>query len=563
MFSLRSFAVVFLLSSALGAAELPPIGDCRPPAAAPGSRTAVLLAINDVYRIEGVEGGTIGGLARLRTLRRELEREHPDLLLLHGGDLLFPSLLSRTYWGEQMIDVLNLMDGDPQATDQRDRRMFAVFGNHELDQRSWRDAALLQRRVAQSQFAWLGTNVVFVKSSDGVPAVSGDNVLEATVVESGGLRIGLFGLTLPTAGVDYVKEFKNRTATAREVTAKLRRQGAEVVVALTHSNARDDRRLLADLEDQGPDLIIGGHDHQRLLCRACRRWVIKADADARTASVVWLTLPPAGPLQVDHCYRALTGVDLPPDSAVQARVNGWLARHDRDFCAKQGKPAGCLGEALGHTRTLLDAEEYKIRGEESSLGNWIADQMVAAFKDCGAQAAFINSGGLRLNQDVPPGPILRSHLEELFQYETDLYLLSLKGKTLQQVIDRSIVGWPGAGNWLQISGFSYTHEVAAQKATNLLLGPAGSGRSVEPDEDLKVVVNGYLIDATKDQDGYTMLSSAQVVQGCPANGLDLKEQVVVPALAKAGPNGIAPVTEGRIRQSQAAGTDICAGEDAP
>jgi hypothetical protein len=164
---------------------------------------------------------------------------------------------------------------------------------------------------------------------------------------------------------------------------------------------------------------------------------------------------------------------------------------------------------------------------------------------------------------VPPGPILRSHLEELFQYETNLYLLSLKGKTLQQVIDRSIVGWPGAGNWLQISGFSYLHDPTAKAASELQLGPAGSGRRVEPDEEIKVVVNGFLIDATKDQDGYTMLSSAQVVQGCAINGIDLYEKVVVPALEKAEPNGIAPVTEERIRQSPTAGTDICAPEDTP
>lgn len=34
-------------------------------------RTAVLLAINDVYRIEGLQEGTIGGLARVRALRKD------------------------------------------------------------------------------------------------------------------------------------------------------------------------------------------------------------------------------------------------------------------------------------------------------------------------------------------------------------------------------------------------------------------------------------------------------------------------------------------------------------
>src|SRR5712691_3648623 len=58
----------------------------------PSQRSFTLLAVNDVYRIEGVDGGQRGGLARLRSLRVELERTSPDLLFLHAGDLLFPSL---------------------------------------------------------------------------------------------------------------------------------------------------------------------------------------------------------------------------------------------------------------------------------------------------------------------------------------------------------------------------------------------------------------------------------------------------------------------------------------
>src|SRR6185503_2374576 len=113
-------------------ATTPPSTAAPAPAAtsAPGSRSAVILAINDVYRIEGVERGTVGGIARVRTLRQQLEREHPDLLVMHAGDLLFPSFLSRSFNGEQMVDVLNGLDGDETAFDPR---MFVVFGNHEFE----------------------------------------------------------------------------------------------------------------------------------------------------------------------------------------------------------------------------------------------------------------------------------------------------------------------------------------------------------------------------------------------------------------------------------------------
>jgi hypothetical protein len=49
-------------------------------------REVVVLAINDVYRIEGVESGQRGGMSLVRALRRQLEQQNSDLLVLHAGD---------------------------------------------------------------------------------------------------------------------------------------------------------------------------------------------------------------------------------------------------------------------------------------------------------------------------------------------------------------------------------------------------------------------------------------------------------------------------------------------
>ena len=50
----------------------------------------VILAMNDVYRINGLYDGEIGGLARVRSLRSKLEKRYPELLVLHAGDFLYP-----------------------------------------------------------------------------------------------------------------------------------------------------------------------------------------------------------------------------------------------------------------------------------------------------------------------------------------------------------------------------------------------------------------------------------------------------------------------------------------
>ncbi|HEX5759654.1 MAG TPA: 5'-nucleotidase C-terminal domain-containing protein, partial [Thermoanaerobaculia bacterium] len=498
---------------------------------------------NDVYRIEGVEGGAVGGLARLRTLREELERSHPDLVVLHAGDLLFPSLLSRVYAGEQMIDVLNRLDGDPAAFDPR---LFVVFGNHEFDRGKPADAAMLDARVEESQFTWVASNVVFDGGAESTaPTVAAPNLRAHALVESGGLEIGVFGLTIDVTKPAYVARFLDPLETARASTAELRAAGADLVVGLTHLDWRDDERILATLGADGPDLLIGGHDHERMTKWVEGRLLAKADADARTATVARVTRYPDGRVAVLQEFRALEEAQVPSDPEVNAAVADWLDRHEKKLCGDLQLAGGCLADVLGRTRTELEGEETAIRSRETSLGDWVADAMVEALAPCGAQAAFVNSGSLRLNQDLAAGSeITRRHLEELFGFPTPLRLIRLDGATLAQVVRHAVDGWPGKGQWLQVSGFAFVHDPEAATATALTrLGPEGP-RPLRPDEELLVVATDFLLDPAGGQDGYTMLRQEMTVP-CAAAGGDLKN-VVREALAAAEPQGIAPAVEGRI-----------------
>ncbi|HXT49758.1 MAG TPA: 5'-nucleotidase C-terminal domain-containing protein, partial [Thermoanaerobaculia bacterium] len=413
-------------------------------------------------------------------------------------------------------------------------------------------------------------NVTFAEGSDGRPLIAGENLAPSWIVESGGIRVGIFGLTVDSKKPEYASGFASPVDTARRLTAELRAQGAEVVVGLTHLNAKDDRALLATLGDAGPDVIVGGHDHEHMACDAGGRLVLKADADARTATVIELTLGADGKLAVNHRLEPIDE-KLAEDCSLAGRVDSWLSLHEGFFCGQQAAQAGkapapaprCLEQQLGTSSTALVAEESKIRGEETNLGDWIADQMVAAFAGCGAQVAFANSGSLRLNQDIPAGPITRRTIEELFAYPAPLYLLKLKGSTLQKVAAHAIDGWPGSGNWLQVSGFGYRHDTANRSVSNVELFTVGGRGPVDPNQEVLAVTLQYLFDPTGDRDGYTMLDPSLVVKDCAANGRDLKSAVVIPAL-QAATAGISPQTDGRIQQvPPATESDPCAPQPAP
>ena len=527
-------------------------------------RRVTLLAINDVYRIEGPEDGADGGLARFRQLRRELEEKAPDLLVLHAGDLLFPSLLSREFKGGQMIDVLNRLDGDGEAFDER---LFATFGNHEFDKESLEDAALLDRRVEASQFAWFDTNIDWKADSAGHPLVEEEQMIPWHLVESGGVQVGLFGLTTDLAHPEYVEAFGSPLEAARRTCATLRAEGAEVVVGLTHLVLGKDVELLQQLGAEGPDLVLGGHEHNRL-CRKVTasgtvedcalepaqqisvsldqgRVVLKADAEARTATVAEIVLPSQGPLRIEAEFREM-GEDYPRDPTLQAVIDQWLVRHDEIFCREDlEKPPGCLAEVLGQTQVTLVGEELEIRRYETNLGNWILDQALEAHRDVGAVAAVTNSGGLRLNQDLPPGAISRRHVEEIFQFPSYLRVLDVKGAVLQKMLDHSVSDWTGNGKWLQVAGVAFRHDPETETADRLtLLTPEGP-RSIDPDETLRIVSGDYIAGG---KDGYVMLGEDQWVE-TGQDLLNLKE-LTLSGLAAAGSQGIAPTVEGRICNTQ-------------
>lgn len=553
---LLSLLLVAGCTSAPVATQPAPIDDSTPAPAAgqttPPAGRLTILAINDVYRIEGVEEGARGGLARLRSLRSRLERSHPDLLVLHAGDFLYPSFASRTFHGAQMISILNLLDGDPAAFD---GRMFITFGNHELDPGRLEDAADLDLRVEESAFYWLGTNVTFAAGDDGRPRVEAHNLLPHALVESGGVKVGLFSLTIGETHPPYVATFDDPHETARRLTAELRRAGAQVVVALTHLNVQDDALLLHDLAGDGPDLIVGGHDHQRMAREVNGRWVLKADADAVTATVIQVgpAAQPGAPPSVRHHWVEL-GPEAPdPDPAVATRVAEWGRLHDHLFCSSRKPPLadGCLDDPLGTARVELVAEELEIRRFETNFGNWIADRLLDAFDEPGERPAgvaadlplvgFVNSGSLRLNQDVPAGPVRRRHVEELFAYPTPTVLLRLDGRTLKQVLAHSVEGWTGSGWWLQVAGLAFRHDPQAGTATDVTLLTPDGPRPLADDDEVLAVTGRYLVDPAGNQDGYRMLGPHQVV----AEGPELEARVVE-ALREAGGAGIAPEVEGRI-----------------
>jgi 2',3'-cyclic-nucleotide 2'-phosphodiesterase (5'-nucleotidase family) len=505
-------------------------------------RTATLLSINDVYRLTGPDRGAGGGgLARVRALRAKLEAVHPDLLLLHAGDFLSPSLLGKTYKGRQMVDLMNLLDGNPRAGS-IDQRMFAVFGNHEFDDTHCTKKGPLAARIKESDFTYIASNIDFRKAKqtdircEGLrdvanPAAS-QKFVPYKVVKTGDLTLGIYGLTIRNDKYKVLMD-PDPVSKSCEMVRKLRALRVDAVVALTHLNKTTDLSLLG-LGPDGqpvmqpkctdyPDAIVGGHDHTRMALPANGNpnifpKIFKGDADAVSAYQIILTVDQQHKVSVRGINISLKESD-DSDTIVQSRAESWFARHGERYCAavcekltggkletcrKDIGGGRCLKEKIARLNSRLDAEEIKNRTRETGFGDWFTDRIREASK---AQVALFNAGGIRLNYDIAAGrDVTRRHMAEMFPFPNRLVIANVPASQLWDAVAYGL-SKPGQGAWLHFSG------VAAQRAPDgrleklVLLTGDGEGKTItKGSKEIVTVASIAFVLANGDKHGFKLCS---------------------------------------------------------
>ncbi|OQY98843.1 MAG: hypothetical protein B6D35_10970 [Candidatus Brocadia sp. UTAMX2] len=411
-----------------------------------------ILQINDVYKIEGLEKGSTGGIARVRTLREQMEAEGQPVLVLLAGDFLFPSVMSKYLHAQPMVDMLNLLDGKPAGFD---KRFIVAFGNHEFEHP---DPGILLRRIMQSDFDWVSCNIRYCpdKGDPGVPfSHRFKNVHDALLLDIDGVCVGIFGLTNDSQPQDYIvydyNVEKERNARIRESLDYLRDKGARVIIALTHQDLEEDRQLANDFPGE-IDIIAGGHDHYYIQQQVGRTWITKADADARSAIRYDVRI-----FQNDSLIEPPRKVDLDStvanDPDVGDAVNKWLGALSATMKAQTGRDPN---EIIGMTRYRLEGVETAVRKDETALGNFLTDVVRARMR---TDIAFINGGSIRINDNIPAGaPITVYDMEGIFYYDNKLVAFELTGAELLDILNHSVQRVDsGDGRFLQVSGIRFKY----------------------------------------------------------------------------------------------------------
>ncbi len=434
-----------------------------------------ILAMNDVYEISALGGGTVGGMARVATIRKELLKENANMFTLHAGDCLNPSLLGNLKYegkkikGRQMVEVMNQAGID-----------WMVPGNHEFDLKRHE----LQARINESNFNWIVANAQ-ENLDDGQKKPfhkdlpQGDKnyfprYTEWDVVDSDGtkIRLGIVAVTIPFD----VKKYATISDPFVAVGEVLKEMGdCDVVIGLTHLNWKDDVKL-ANMYPQ-IDLIVGGHDHYNMLKKTNHANVTKADANARTVYVHRFHVDKkTHQVTISSKLKNMdTSVEFEP--LTQKIVDKWEA-----IGKEAVKSAGIdPTKVITTLKRPLDGREIAIRDHATGLGVMIAKSMLAATEQ-GATCAFFNSGSVRLD-DYLEGDITGTDIMRALPYGGPIFDIELEGGLLKQVLDAGKAN-QGKGGYLQLAKISFDDKEQRWYV---------DGKPLETNKKYRAVATGFLL----------------------------------------------------------------------
>jgi 5'-nucleotidase len=223
-------------------------------------------------------------------------------------------------------------------------------------------------------------------------------------------------------------------------------------------------------------------------------WITKADADAMSSIIYDVTVPPSGGARTAP-LRVVLDSTVPKDPTVDAEVQRWL----RELASRLDK-----NETIGTTRYLLEGVEPAVRGRETALGNLLAD---VARERMQTDVALINGGGIRINDNIPPGPITKYDMEGIFYYPNRLIAFRATGQQLLDMLRNSVSqADSGDGRFLQVSGLRFRYRSQDRK---FVVNPEDvevNGGPLNMNARYTVATVDYLYDRGT-EDGYTLFAA--------------------------------------------------------
>ena len=467
-----------------------------------------LVLVNDIYKM-GEEKGR-GGFARLAGIVAAERARSKNVLVFHAGDTLSPSLMSGFDQGAHIIELLNVSKPD-----------VFVPGNHEFDF----GEAVYFKRMGEANFPVFAANL---RRADGSML---PNHRDRAIFDVGGLKIGVVGLALAATkrlSAENSLVFGLEMDTLAEQTKALRAEGADFIVACAHTPIDMDYEIA---RSGLVDVLLTGHDHDLRIEFDGKAVMIESGEEGQFITAVDFeaqiaTRDNKRVVSWRPHFRPMDSAEATPDPAALAIVKRYEAE-----LAQQ------LDVEIGKTSVELDSRTASVRGQETNMGDLIADAIRAS---TGAEIAITNGGGIRANKLYPAGsPLTRRDILTELPFGNSTALVEISGADVLAALENGLSQVENRqGRFPQVSGMVVTYD-PRQPSGSRVTSVTVAGEPLDKLKRYKVGSNDFMV---KGGDGYTALGKGKVLIG-GTDGKLLANEVMV-YLKKLGTVDLR--TQGRI-----------------
>ncbi|MBK0326545.1 5'-nucleotidase C-terminal domain-containing protein [Rhodobacteraceae bacterium F11138] len=437
---------------------------------------------------DNAEGKCFGGTARLVTAIADARARSDNAILVDGGDQFQGTLFYTYYKGKVAAEMMNRLGYDAMTV-----------GNHEFDD----GPEVLRGFMDAVDFPVLMSN-----ADVSAEAQLAGTLRKSTVIERGGEKLGLIGLTpedtddLAAPGPNIT--FSDPVAAVQAEVDRLTADGVNKIIVLSHSGFHVDQRVAA--ETTGVDVIVGGHSNTLLSntyddaagpypTMVGDTAIVQAYAYGKFLGELNVTFDDDGKLTQATGDPIIMDGSVVQDDATVARIAELAVPLDE-----------IRNKVVAETAAPVEGGRDICRLQECAMGNLVADAMLARVADQGVQIAIVNSGGLRAGIDA--GEVTMGEVLTVLPFQNTLSTFRISGQTVIDALENGVSQVEEVkGRFPQVAGLTFVWDpsVAANEGriVEVMVASEDGFVPIDPAASYLAVTNNYVRNGG---DGYRMFA---------------------------------------------------------